>query len=183
LGKTKKVTQIVVGSESQLKLNSVNLAVKRCRLNNVSVTGIKTKSGVNEQPVGLEETLKGALNRARAVQKANRGVVAIGIESGVFVRSEKGTTVVEDKTVVVLISADRKNSTHKISEPVTLPTECFYEAQKRGFKKTTVGSVISERMGGSHDDPHSTVTGGRKNRTEIIARTVEEALSNLFYIF
>jgi hypothetical protein len=38
-------------------------------------------------------------------------------------------------------------------------------------------------MGGSQNDPHSTVTGGRKNRTEIIARTVEEALSDLLYIF
>eukprot|EP01060_Flectonema_neradi_P007981 TRINITY_DN15695_c0_g1_i2.p1 TRINITY_DN15695_c0_g1~~TRINITY_DN15695_c0_g1_i2.p1 ORF type:complete len:241 (+),score=35.44 TRINITY_DN15695_c0_g1_i2:45-725(+) len=80
---------LVVGSTNPCKVNAVRSTLKQCypRLVN-EVRGCKVDTGVNDQPMSLEETIKGAKNRAEAVFKATAaekgGVLCVGIESGVF---------------------------------------------------------------------------------------------------
>lgn len=50
-----------------------------------SVLGVDVPSGVPAQPKGLEETLRGALNRAKAALGAVPGAaLGFGVESGIF---------------------------------------------------------------------------------------------------
>eukprot|EP00933_Yihiella_yeosuensis_P070527 TRINITY_DN78646_c0_g1_i1.p1 TRINITY_DN78646_c0_g1~~TRINITY_DN78646_c0_g1_i1.p1 ORF type:complete len:184 (+),score=36.06 TRINITY_DN78646_c0_g1_i1:40-591(+) len=55
-------------------------------VHNFSVTGLSTPSGVSEQPMGLEETMLGAKNRAKAALEGGEGAkLGIGLESGLVV--------------------------------------------------------------------------------------------------
>lgn len=48
------------------------------------ISGLTVPSGVREQPIGVEETLQGAINRARAAQAGLPGAAwGVGLEGGV----------------------------------------------------------------------------------------------------
>jgi len=52
-------------------------------------------------------------------------------------------------------------------------------AEKRGFKTTTVGSIITEQLGGDPTDPHSTLTSGKISRTMTLIDAVATALQQV----
>ena len=72
---------IHVGSENRTKVEAVReLTQQYPLLVGAEVIGMRTISGVSEQPMSLEETVRGAINRARNVfQDCN---YSFGIESG-----------------------------------------------------------------------------------------------------
>ena len=72
---------IHVGSTNQVKIAAVQGAVKHhARLAQCRVVGLDVPSGVSEQPRSLDETIRGAVNRAR---HAFPGCdLSIGIEDG-----------------------------------------------------------------------------------------------------
>lgn len=83
--------RIAVGSKNPVKVNAVKCGVERA-LNGVSlsVLGLEAPSGVSEQPMGDEETLQGAINRAKNAYalytESNGGSTpdfSVGLEGGV----------------------------------------------------------------------------------------------------
>lgn len=72
---------IKVASMNPVKINAVKEAISDYSIfNNAEIIGVKIKSGVGEQPMSLEATVQGALNRAnKAFQFCN---YSFGIESG-----------------------------------------------------------------------------------------------------
>src|SRR3989344_5795811 len=82
---------IRVGSENKNKIEAVKQVIQNYDfLNNAMVEGCSVSSGVSSQPSSLEETIKGAMNRAEnAFQNCT---YSIGLESGiilVYIHSEK----------------------------------------------------------------------------------------------
>jgi inosine/xanthosine triphosphatase len=75
--------KFVVGSTNTAKIDAVAEILKEYpHLAHTEVRGTKTDSGVSDQPKSLEETVQGAMNRARAARgDAEYGV---GIESGLM---------------------------------------------------------------------------------------------------
>jgi inosine/xanthosine triphosphatase len=74
---------IAVGSTNPVKLEAVRLAFTASgRFGPIDVRGRETTSGVREQPITLNETLRGATTRARSVF-ANCDL-SVGIEDGLF---------------------------------------------------------------------------------------------------
>lgn len=71
--------KIAVGTTNPAKLE----AVKKTFDVNAKIFSIKVASGVSEQPFSDEETVKGAINRAKASQLAFSSDVGIGLEGGV----------------------------------------------------------------------------------------------------
>lgn len=71
--------KIVIGSTNKTKVE----AVKNI-FTNWTVIAKSVPSGVSPQPIGDEETLQGAMNRAKAAQASERGSVGIGLEGGVM---------------------------------------------------------------------------------------------------
>ena len=157
---------VIVGSMSEHKLGAVREALRRIGYSHIGVTGCHTESGVNAQPVGMEETTTGAMNRAYAARAAvPSGVLWVGIESGIFRAPPHSLTL--DLAVIAFVpsTGDALLST---STGITFPEEYVNEAERRGFRHVTVGHVIAERLGGDGTDPHSVLTGGRTSRNETL---------------
>lgn len=65
------------------------------------------------------------------------------------------------------------------SAGIEFPKEAVEAARARGFETTTAGSVITETLGGSSTDPHSTLTQGKVSRKEILVEALMTVLSRV----
>jgi len=76
--------KVIVGTRNPIKINSVVQAFTKVWPNEVwDVMGSDVKSGVSSQPLSDEETIKGAINRARAaLNSIADGEYGVGIEGG-----------------------------------------------------------------------------------------------------
>ncbi|MDI9437505.1 MAG: inosine/xanthosine triphosphatase, partial [Euryarchaeota archaeon] len=73
--------KIKVGTHNPLKVRATRNVMEKI-YTNVDVEGIEVDSGVGDQPIGLDETIQGAVNRARnAFLDAD---LSVGIESGLL---------------------------------------------------------------------------------------------------
>lgn len=165
--------KIILGSASIHKLNAISKACTQIGLE-ATVTGIKTASGQNEQPVGLDETLGGAMRRAASVRARYPDDIAMGIESGIF-RSSGNERCVLDVAVIVLLHPDGRRIV-TTSSGIEFPEEYVAIAEKQGFGTTTVGSVITDKLGGDPTDPHAVVSRGRLSRGKLLADGIAAAL-------
>lgn len=77
--------RVAVGSTNPVKIKAVCSAFAKMGLD-AEVTGVEVDSKVSEQPFSDEETIEGAINRARAALKSAQGApfdYGIGLEGGV----------------------------------------------------------------------------------------------------
>lgn len=166
---------ITLGSTSTHKLAAVESACKTLGLE-AMVSGVKTLSGQNEQPVGFEETYNGALTRATSAQAQRLYTIAIGIESGIF-RFGATPKTLDIAVIVVITPGGRQIVT--TSEGIQFPENCVKIADERGFEITTVGSIISEKFGGDPSDPHSILTDGKVTRKATLVGALVTAFKQL----
>jgi len=84
--------KFIVASKNPVKINAIKDAIQ-AKFPHASVEGFEVESGVSAQPMTDEETMTGALNRARAVRSLalerktitkSEKVLCIGLEGGVF---------------------------------------------------------------------------------------------------
>jgi len=156
---------IVVGTTSAIKIAAVQAVFP-----NAKVIGVKTASGVPEQPVE-GETERGAINRVNAARVVMpQADLFIAIENGIFNDNghdiDKEEVVVVDKTGVQRIA---------VSEGVEFPATSFEKAQKRGFDKVTVGQIMFEDgLIKVKDDPHADL-GKKIPRAQLLQQTIAAA--------
>lgn len=127
---------------------------------------------VNEQPVGIEEALRGAVNRMNQISVVPDYDYYVAMENGI---EEVGPTWMDFAMVIVA----NKSGIRYIAKSagVVFPSLYVLEAQRRGFETTTVGMIVAERLGGNDADPHYTLTGIR--REEILTQAVNIALGQI----
>ena len=75
------VRSVRVGSVNEPKLVAVRSAIG-AYAPNASVEGVAVTSGVAEQPIGFEEIVRGARNRAAGAMSGSACDLAVGIEDG-----------------------------------------------------------------------------------------------------
>ncbi len=76
--------KITVGSTNQVKVGAVrDMIAQYSILAGAEVVGVNVPSGISEQPKSLEETVRGAMNRAKAAFSDSD--LSFGIESGLMV--------------------------------------------------------------------------------------------------
>ncbi|MBW2286245.1 MAG: DUF84 family protein [Deltaproteobacteria bacterium] len=75
------IQRVRVGSRNEPKIAAVRSAMA-AYAPSVEVCGVAVDSGVPEQPVGFEEIVQGARNRAAAAQRSGDCDLAVGIEDG-----------------------------------------------------------------------------------------------------
>jgi inosine/xanthosine triphosphatase len=98
--------QVVVGSKNKIKLQAVTLAFKRLGTC-VDVVGVSVKTSIPPQPIGIDDTVKGAIERAsKALGKESGAVLGVGIEAGLV--SWGGSSRYLDQHVVAI--KDRRGS-------------------------------------------------------------------------
>ncbi|NJF25627.1 inosine/xanthosine triphosphatase [Thermococcus sp. Bubb.Bath] len=75
--------KVAVGSTNPAKVEAVR-EVFREIYGEVEVVPMGVDSGVPDQPVGLEETIKGAINRAKLALEKTGADFGVGVEAGLY---------------------------------------------------------------------------------------------------
>jgi inosine/xanthosine triphosphatase len=83
------ITRVAVGSTNPVKVGAARTMVQRLAPR-AEVVGIAVPSGVPDQPWGDDETMRGAIARARAARAAHDADLGIGIEGGVVAEADGG---------------------------------------------------------------------------------------------
>lgn len=83
--------KIIVASKNPVKVACTKQAFEMCFPGKeIEYTAVETASDVSEQPLGQEETLRGAINRARSASNPAADF-SVGIEGGVsFLQADDG---------------------------------------------------------------------------------------------
>jgi inosine/xanthosine triphosphatase len=81
-GMTQLPLSIAVGSLNPVKISAVRLALERAGFD-FTLQGVAVPSGVAEQPIGLEESARGARQRAHNARVALGAAWGVGMEGGI----------------------------------------------------------------------------------------------------
>lgn len=76
--------KIIIGSMNPAKIKAVQISFPMA-----DVAGIEVGSRVSSQPFSDDETLEGAVNRARECAASTKGAIGIGLEGGVMQIDDK----------------------------------------------------------------------------------------------
>ena len=82
-----QMIRVTVGSLNPVKIGAARSIVQRL-VAEATVAGAAVASGVPDQPWGDEETIRGALTRARAARETTDADAGIGIEGGVVLTED-----------------------------------------------------------------------------------------------
>jgi len=74
--------RVAVGSTNPTKIKAVENVFSKV-YGDVEVFGVEVESGVSDQPVGIEEIARGAVNRARRALRKCNAEFGVGIEVGI----------------------------------------------------------------------------------------------------
>ena len=86
---------ILVGTQNPAKLEAIRVSFAAFAEPGVvlDLVPVAVESGVSEQPIGYDEIMTGARNRARAAFAAGNGAMAVGIEDGLLRYSTQDDSV------------------------------------------------------------------------------------------
>ena len=178
---TNKEIKIIVGSTSQHKIGAIDEVFEEVFPNyQIKIRGIKTISGVNEQPVGFEEISKGAQNRLNEAKRLTQEVYdfIIGIENGIL-PVESGKRVIWFDVGWVVIEDKEGEQSYGLSSGIEFPQEYVDKAKEAGFETTTVGEIIAKETGGDKTDPQSLLSRGLVSRKEMLKQALKIALGQI----
>jgi inosine/xanthosine triphosphatase len=74
--------KVIVGSLNPVKLNATRNILEKI-YGEIEISSIEVDSGIPDQPFGLDETIKGAVNRAKKAYSVDVDL-SVGIESGLM---------------------------------------------------------------------------------------------------
>jgi len=77
------IMRIAVGSTNPTKVKAVENVMRRI-YGDVEVIGVEVDSGVSDQPIGIEEIARGAINRAKQALEKTGADLGVGIEAGIY---------------------------------------------------------------------------------------------------
>jgi non-canonical (house-cleaning) NTP pyrophosphatase len=172
----RETTLVVLGSNAAAKLSATTGAALRC-FKVACVHGVDVPSGVPAQPVGLDETMAGAMARLRGAQKCTLPDVYAHITPRVDVAIENGLLPVRvgeatrylDVAVVVAATHDKPDCVH-VATSVGVEMHAEHAAAAAADPSATVGIRLHRaRLVRDAADPHTSVTGGRLPRATLLA--------------
>jgi len=157
LGSLKRVG---VGSKNEPKIAAVRAAIA-AYVSDVDVRGMEVPSGVSEQPVGFEEIVLGARNRASAAFAVGGCDLAVGIEDGLVALPPGAASDVGD-TVNIGCAAvsDGRRVSLGFSSAFAYPPEVSATAMR---DRTPIGELFDRLWRERHDaveGPPSAMTTG-----------------------
>ena len=132
--------KVVVGSKNPVKIQATKEAFEKLwPKKNRSVIGLEVKSGVSDQPMSDEESIKGASNRAKKALKTGKADFGIGFEGGLHKIGEKWF----DCGWVVVV-----NKKGQIGIATTVRVEIPRKMMRLIIKGKELGEVIDIHSGG-----------------------------------
>ncbi len=165
--------RVYMSTESALKHDAVRLAFKRAGIE-VAVEGKKLDSGVNEQPLSIDETYLGAKNRHDALR-------GLGVEADYLATVESGLVRVQKDLgmygcVVVILERVGGKPHIGFSIDVEYPSEVLDVVPS---VYADVGVWAQEAHGAKEKDPYLYLTGGILTRRDTIETAAFNAVVQL----
>ncbi|WP_049985783.1 inosine/xanthosine triphosphatase [Halobellus rufus] len=167
--------QIAVGSGNPVKREAAARVFAES-----AVAAEPVPSGVSEQPVGHEETRRGARNRATAALRAGAYDLGVGIEGGVATFGASGAAASEDDDLFLVMWAAVTNGERwGVGAGPSLPLPEPITARVRDGEE--LGPVMDDVLGKSNvaekEGAAGAFTDGSMSRTDALDAAVTAAAS------
>lgn len=162
-----------MSTESALKQRAAGRAMRRAGVA-VRVDGKKVDSGVAEQPMTINETYQGAMNR-----QAN--LLKLGVEADYYVTVESGQHPVHENhslygCTVVVVEPSGQDAQVAVDLDVEFPREWI---DKVPAVYPDFGELVKQKFGMHEKDPNSVITDGKISRLNVVELVVYKAMVQL----
>ncbi len=156
--------KVAVGSTNPTKIAAVESVLG----NSYQIVAFDAPSEVSEQPIGDQETIRGALNRAKACLTALDVEFAIGLEGGVL-KTELGMMVINWGALV-----DRDGNEYIASGARAILPDGIEAELVSGKTLGQAMDIFTKRNGVSKKEgAMGVITNGRLPRAEMFAHVVK----------
>lgn len=164
---------VYMSTESALKQRAVGRAFRRAGMS-VRVDGKKVNSGVAEQPMTIEETYDGAMNRQAALLK-------LGVAADYYVTIESGQHPLHSNhslygCTVAVVEPRGQEARVDISLDVEFPQEWI---DKIPASYPGIGVLVQQGFGVKEKDPNSIITGGKLSRLKVVEAATYKTIVQL----
>lgn len=162
---------LAVSSESPVKHQALSRGLRRAGIR-TRVVGVKVASGVNEQPVSIEESYEGAVNRhanLKSTPEAQDATYLATIESGYHTAHKDHNAFGCSALVIEKVNGEQKIGIDLDIEFLRAMTD------KIPHDYADIGVLVQQEYGSKLKDPYPFFTGGKLTR----ARVLENAVYNL----
>lgn len=170
--------KINVGSTNNVKISAVKEALALYEdFAPAEVSGIKTSSGVSDQPKSLKETLTGAMNRAKSAFLDCD--YSFGLESGLMAIPFTKTGFMDFTACAIY---DGKDFHLGFSPAIECPKEVMHYVlnENMNFNQACVKAGLTDDPEiGSKEGMLSLLTRGRMNRNEFTKQAIIMAMVHL----
>lgn len=164
---------IAIGSQNRVKVQAVKNALDS---EAVEVIPYAAQSQVRPQPLSDEETLRGAINRAKDCLENTQAHVAIGLEAGIVFQGEQ-VFLCHWGAIV-----DRKNNIYFSNGPLILLPQHYREALEQG---KNLEDVMHANTGiehlGTKEGAIGVFTQNRLNREQVLTHIVKALIGQYSY--
>jgi len=171
----KALPKTFVSSKSPVKLTAISRAMRRAGIR-TTVIAQPTESNVSEQPMSIDETYEGALNRHAAlvaVSTNENPAYLATVESGNHAAHTKHNTFGCTVTVIEKAGGDRKVG---INLDVEFPKEM---TDKVPSQYPDLGVLVQKEYGSALKDPFPYFTGGKITRQKLVEDAVFGVVAQL----
>ncbi len=173
-----KTVKIVIGSKNQIKVDAVKEILQDYpHLKDAAISAVEVSSGVADQPKSLEETVRGAMNRAKgAFQDCDYG---FGLESGLMAVPNTKTGFMD---VCVCAIFDGQEYHLGLSSAWEAPKKVMHHIINEGLdmNQAAVKAGLTKNLKvGSAEGLVGIMTKGRLTRKEYTKEAIRTALIHL----
>ena len=169
---------INIGSKNEVKVNAVKEIIKDYNLfSNSEIISMDVSSDISDQPKNLNETIQGAINRAK--NSFNNCNYSFGIESGLM-KVENSKSGYMDICVCAIF--DGKNIHLGLSSAFEYPKKVMALILKEGLDGSQAffkSGITNKTKLGSEEGAIGLLTKGRLMRKEFTKQAITTALIHL----
>lgn len=165
--------KVFVSSDNSIKVQSVSFSLRESGYN-YDVLGIKTSSKVSEQPMSIDETYNGAMNRLadlREKVKDKKYQYLVSIESG-LAKLHKDHNYFN--VTVSIVEDSEGNSKTSIVSDIEFPKEMTDLVPS---KYPDLGVLVQKEYNSKYKDPFQYYTDGKVKRIDLLKYAVKNTLS------
>ncbi|MEI6499172.1 MAG: DUF84 family protein [bacterium] len=170
--------KIHIGTKSPVKIQAiVDLSKEYPMLDGAEFESFKTDSGVSDQPMTLEETIRGAKNRAKNVFEGS--VYSFGIESGLMAIPESKTGYMNATVCAIYDGKEYHLGFASLFEyPRAVTKFAVDDGMEMSFGFKAAGLTTSEKIGYA-EGGIGFLTKGRLHSVEYFKQAVMTAMIHL----
>lgn len=165
--------KVFISSDNSIKVQSVSFSLKESGYN-YDVLGFKTSSKVSEQPMSIDETYDGAMNRLSDLKQKiedKKYKYLVSIESG-LAKLHKDHNYFN--VTVCIVEDNNENSKASIVSDIEFPKEMTDLVPS---KYPDLGVLVQKEYNSKYKDPFQYYTDGKVKRIDLLKYAVKNTLS------